>query len=175
MKRSVTLACCVMVACLPALAAPQKAPTEKAMTDQQFVNMAAQTDMVEANLGQMAGNAATSQEVKDFATARVTDNTADYQKLSNAAKQSDLTEPTAIDTAHNKTVIDPFEKLKGSTFDHRYAQEMITGETKSLAMYKKEAASAQNQAIRTYAQAAIPELEKNLADARDLEKAKPAK
>lgn len=142
------------------------------MTDQQFVDFAAQTDMVEANLGQLAANAASSQQVKDYASTLVTDHTNDYGQLSTAAKQANLNVPNAIDTEHNKLMIAPFEKLKGAAFDHKYAHEMVSGHTKAIEIYKKEAADAQNDAIKSYAQTALPVLEKHLTGAKDLEKAK---
>lgn len=170
MKRSLVAACCLALVSLPALA-QKKASAGKAMTDQQFVDFAAQTDMVEANLGQLAANAASSQQVKDYASTLVTDHTTDYGQLSTAAKQANLTVPNAIDTEHNK-MIAPFEKLKGAAFDHKYAQEMVMGHTKAIEMYKKEASDGQNDAIKNYAQTALPVLEKHLTGAKDLEKAK---
>jgi putative membrane protein len=105
-----------------------------------------------------------------------TDHTADYKQLADAAKQANLHVPTAIDAEHDKMMIDPFQKLKGAAFDHKYTQEMIAGHTKAIAIYKKEAADAQNDAIKSYAQAALATLEKHLSGAKDLEKAKtPAK
>jgi putative membrane protein len=169
MKRTLAAVCCLLLASLPALA--QKASAGKAMTDQQFVDFAAQTDMMEANLGQLAGNAASSQEVKDYASTLVTEHTSDYGQLSTAAKQANLNVPNAINTEHNK-MIAPFEKLKGAAFDHKYAQEMVTGHTKAIAIYTKEADSAQNDAIKSYAQTALPVLQKHLTGAKDLEKAK---
>lgn len=171
MKNIVAALCCILVASVPALS-QKKAAEGKTLTDQQFVDMAAQIDMVEANLGQLAGNVAESQPVKDYGQTLVTDHTSDYQQLSTAAKQANLTVPTAIDAEHNKAMIDPFQKLKGAAFDHKYAQEMVAGHTKALAMYKKEAETAQNDAIKSYAQTAIPVLEKHLSAAKDLEKTK---
>ena len=78
----------------------------------------------------------------------------------------------AIDAENNKTMIDPFQKLKGAAFDHRYVREMIAGHTKAIAIYKKEAADAQNPVLKSYAEDALPVLEKHLAGAKDLEKAK---
>jgi putative membrane protein len=179
MKRTLLAVCCILsIASISALA--QKKHAEKgamkgAMTDQQFVDMAAQTDMVEANLGQMAGNVAESQQVKDYGQTLATDHTSDYQQLSTAAKGASLNVPSAIDTEHNKMMIDPFHKLKGAAFDHKYIAEMVAGHTKALAAYKKEAADAQNPAIKSYAEATIPTLDKHLSAAKDLEKAKPAK
>lgn len=180
MKRTLLAVCCILsIAAIPALA--QKKHAEKAamkgggMTDQQFVDMAAQIDMVEANLGQMAGTVGDSQQVKDYGQTLVTDHTTDYQQLSTAAKGASLNVPTAIDAAHNKEMIDPFQKLKGAAFDKKYVMEMVAGHTKALAAYKKEAADAKDPAIKSYAEAAVPVLEKHLSAAKDLEKAKPAK
>lgn len=160
MKRILSAVCVLALCSLPALA--QK------MTDQQFVDMAAQTDMVEANLGQLAQTAASAPNVKAYGQELTTDHTQDMGQLTTAAQQAGLTVPTAIDTAHNKAMIDPFQKLQGKAFDHKYIQEMIAGHTKAIAVYKKEADDAQNASIKTYAQTALPVLQKHLDDAKAL-------
>jgi putative membrane protein len=157
------------------LLAQKKAAEGKTMTDQQFVDFAGQTDMVEANIGQLAQNTGESQQVKDFGQTLVTDHTSDYQQLSATAKQANLNVPTAIDAEHNKMMVEPFQKLKGAAFDHKFAHEMVAGHTKAIEVYKKEAADAQNDAIKQYAQTALPVLEKHLSAAKDLEKAKAEK
>jgi putative membrane protein len=174
MKRILSVVCCIVLSSLPALA--QRKSTGKAgMTDQQFVDFAAQTDMVEANLGQLAQSVASSDDVKSYAQTLVTDHTNDYGQLYAAAHQANLNVPGAIDARNNKTMIDPFQKLKGAAFDHRYVADMVEGHTKAIAVYKKEAADAENPSIKTYAEQALPTLEKHLDGARDLAKAKPEK
>jgi putative membrane protein len=170
MKRTLVAFCCLFLASLPALS-QKKASAGKAMTDQQFVDFAAQTDMMEANVGQLAQNQAASQQVKDYANTLVTDHTSDYGQLSTAAKQANLNVPNALDKEHN-TMIAPMQKLKGAAFDRKYAQEMVAGHTKAIAIYEKEATSAQNDAIKSYASTALPVLQKHLTGAKDLEKAK---
>jgi putative membrane protein len=146
------------------------------MSDQQFIDFAAQTDMVEANLGQLAGTVASSPAVKDYAQTLVTDHTSDYHHLYDVARQANLNVPTAIDAKNNKAMIDPFQTLKGAAFDHRYTQEMVAGHTKAIAIYKREAADAENPALKSYAQEALPVLQKHLDGAKDLGKTKtPAK
>ena len=171
MKRVLTAACCIVLCSLPALA-KEKAAEVKAMSDQQFVDFAAQTDMVEANLGQLAGSAASAQPVKDYGQMLVADHTKDYNQLFDVAHQANLNMPNAIDAEHNKAMIDPFQKLKDVAFDRHYAQEMVAGHTKAIAIYKKEAADAQNAALKSYAAQALPVLQKHLDDAKGLEKAK---
>jgi putative membrane protein len=179
MKRILTAVCCIALV-VPALA--QEAAKAKGavegkikgigLSDQQFVDFAGQTDMVEANLGQLAQDAADQQAVKDYGQMLVTDHTEDYQQLQSAAQQANLTVPTAINAEHNKKMIGPFHKLKGAAFDKKYAAEMVEGHAKAIEVYKREAADAQNPAIKSYAEAAIPVLEKHLSGAKDLTKAK---
>ncbi|MGB6689256.1 MAG: DUF4142 domain-containing protein [Terracidiphilus sp.] len=170
MKRILAAVCCISLCSISALA--QKKAMGAAMTDQQFIDLAAQTDMLEANLGQLAQTAASSQQVKDYAQTLVTDHTADFGQLHTLAQQASLTVPDAIDAAHDKAMIDPFQKLKDAAFDRKYVQEMIAGHTKAIAIYKKEAADAQNPAVKSYAEQTLPTLEKHLSGAKDLEKAK---
>ena len=173
MKRILSAVCCVALCSMPALAKEKKAAAAtSAMTDQQFVDFAAQTDMVEANLGQMAESVASAQPVKDYAQMLVTDHTNDFNQLYGVAHQANLNMPNAIDAEHNKAMIDPFQKLKGAAFDHHYVQEMIAGHTKALAVFKKEAADAQNPALKSYAEQDLPVLQKHLDGAKALEKAK---
>jgi putative membrane protein len=174
MNRFYTAVCCLALVAVPAFG-QKKAAAKGGMSDQQFVDFAAQTDMVEANLGQMANTVADSQQVKDLGQTLVTDHTSDFEQLKTAAQQANLNVPTAIDAQHNKAMIDPFQKLKGAAFDKKYAQEMVAGHTKAIATYKKEAEDAQNPAIKSYAATALPVLQKHLDAAKDLAKMKPAK
>ncbi|MBV9763140.1 MAG: DUF4142 domain-containing protein [Acidobacteriaceae bacterium] len=174
MKNLVSAVCCVALCCLPAVA--QKKHAMKggaAMTDQQFVDFAAQTDMTEANLGQLAATNASAQAVKDYAQTLVTDHTNDYNQVSAIAAKAGLTVPKGLDAEHQRMVA-PFEKLKGAAFDRRYAQEMIAGHTKAVSIYTKESNDAQNADLKSYASQTLPTLNKHLDGAKDLSKAKPA-
>lgn len=171
MKRVLSAVCCIALGSFPMLA-QKKATAGPTMTDQQFVDFAAQTDMVEANLGQLAQNVAATQPVKDYGQMLVSNHTKDYSQLYSAAQQANLNVPNAIDAAQNKKMIDPFQKLKGAAFDRRYEQEMIAGHTKAIAIYKKEAVDAQNPGLKSYAEQALPVLEKHLDGAKALQHSK---
>jgi putative membrane protein len=182
MKRILTAVCFIALATVPVLAQKpaeakghMKGAMKGAMTDQQFVDFAGQTDMVEANLGQLAQDASQNQQVKDYGQMLVTDHTQDFQQLQSAAKQANLTVPDAIDAEHNKRMIEPFQKLKGAAFDKKYEAEMVEGHTKAIDVYKKEASDAQNPSIKSYAEAALAVLQKHLAGAKDLMKSKGGK
>jgi putative membrane protein len=168
MKLGITTVCCLALCSIPVFA--QKGP---AMSDQQFLDFAAQTDMVEAHIGQLAQTEAASQSVKDYAQMLATDHTGDYQHLQLLAAKANLNLASAVDADHNKAMITPYHKLKGAAFDHRYVQDMIAGHTKAIAIYKQEAANAQDPEVKAYAQETLPTLEKHLDGAKALEKTKP--
>jgi len=174
MRALLSAVCCVALCATPLLGQKKtaKGAAGAAMTDQQFVDFAAQTDMVEANLGQMAQSSGSTQAVKDYGQMLTTDHTKDFNQLYTVAQQANLNRPSAIDAEQNKAMIDPFQKLQGAAFDKKFAHEMVAGHTKAIAVYKKEAADAQNPALKSYAQDALPVLQKHLDAAKDLEKAK---
>lgn len=138
-----------------------------ATTDQAFVNLAAQTDMAEAHLGQMAENQGSSQAVKDYAQMLVTDHTNDYNQLTAVAKKAGLTVPTGLDAQHQKMAAQ-FEKLKGKAFDTRYAHQMVAGHEAAIAAYDKESRDGQNADLKAYAQQDLATLEKHKAGAQKL-------
>jgi putative membrane protein len=170
MKKTLSVVCCVALCCLPALAQTKHA-SKGAMSDQDFVNMAAQTDMLEAHLGQMAAGQSSSPDVKTYAQMLVTDHTADYQQLQSMAANDNLTVPTALDAAHNR-MIAPFDNLKGAAFDSRYIHTMIAGHTEAIGVYTKESTRAEGADIKAYAAATLPTLQKHLDGAKDLSKKK---
>jgi putative membrane protein len=156
------------LACLPLLAGQQGGGN---ISDQAFVDIAAQTDMTEAHLGQMAQETASSQQVKDYASMLVTDHTADYKKLTAVATKAGLTVPKGLNPQHDK-MIAPFEKLKGKAFDARYMKEMVAGHETAIAAYEKESRDGQNPDLKTYATEALPILHKHADAAKDLHKSK---
>jgi putative membrane protein len=169
MKSILSTVCCLALCCLTASAQMKHAAKAAPMTDQKFVDMAAQTDMLEAHLGQMAANQAADQAVKDYAQMLVTDHTGDYQQLTALAAKDGFTVPQGLDAAHDR-MIAPFEKLKGTAFDSRYIHTMIAGHTEAIGIYTKEAADAQNADLKAYASATLPTLHKHLDGAKDLAK-----
>ena len=168
MRLALTAIYCLALCSLPTLGQMKRAP----MSDQKFLDFAAQTDMVEANLGQLAQDTAESQAVKDYGSMLAGDHTQDYQKLQSLAQQAGLTLPTAIDAEHNKALIGPLHALRGAAFDHKYIQGMIAGHTAAIAIYKMEAQNATNPALSSYAQDTLATLEKHLDSAKAIQQGK---
>jgi len=164
-----TVICCAVS---PIAVMAQAAPG--GASDQDFVTLAAQTDMTEAHLGQLAQEQGASQAVKDLGQMLATEHTRGYTQLNAIATKAGLTVPKGTDAKHDK-MIAPFEKLKGAAFDRRYAPMMVTGHREAIAAYKKEASDGQNADVKTYAEQTLPTLEKHLQAAQDAAKAKSSK
>ncbi len=171
MKQAFLLISCLAV-CAFSATAQNKAAGSNAMSDQKFVDFVAQTDMVEANLGDLAQNVAASEDVKGYGKMLVADHTSNYQNLQSLAQQNGFTVPTAIDGKNDKTMIDPFHALKGAAFDKKYIHDMVAGHTQAIAIVKKEAEGADNPALKAFAQDMLPALQKHLDHAKEIEQGK---
>ena len=89
MKTIMTGLCCLALCCTPVFA--QGGTLSK--SDQAFLKMAAETDMTEAHMGQMAQDQASEQGVKDLGQALIQDHTKDYNTLSQLATKLGATIP----------------------------------------------------------------------------------
>ncbi|MDQ2774987.1 MAG: DUF4142 domain-containing protein [Acidobacteriota bacterium] len=159
--------CCGALCCVPALA--QTGSLDKA--DQSFLDTAAQTDMTEAHVGQMAQDEGKAQSVKDFGQMLVTDHTNDYNQVVALGAKVSGTVPKGLDATHDK-MIAPMNKVKGAAFDQKFIHDMISGHEKAIAEYKKAAADATNPDVKAYAAQTLPTLQKHLDTAKDLAKSK---
>ena len=137
-----------------------------------FLKKAIQGNFAEVEMGKLAQQNGQSDEVKKFGQMLATDHANDFHQLYTAAQQANAKVPDAIDSKHNKAMIDPFQKLTGAAFDRRFSQEMVAGHTKAIAAYKNEAANGQNPALKAYAEQALPVLQKHLDQAKTLGKSK---
>ena len=140
-------------------------------SDQDFINLAAQTDMTEAHIGQLAESNAKSQGVKDYAQMLVADHTSDYKQISMIASQAGLSVPKGLDAKHEKMATG-FEKLKGAAFDRKYIHDMVAGHEAAIAAYNKESREGQNEKLKAYATQTLPTLEKHAKAAKDLQSGK---
>src|SRR5512140_2380360 len=99
-------------------------PAAKAGSDQVFVKKAAVGGMAEVELGTLAKDKASSDQVKQFANRMVTDHGKANDELKTLAQNKNITLPTDLDAKH-KAVRDRLSKLSGEQFDRAYMQAML--------------------------------------------------
>lgn len=140
--------------------------------DQQFLQMAAQTDMTQAHLGQIAQQQSPRQDVKNFGQMLDQSHTKDYQTLTAIADQNGATIPKGIDAQH-QSVIDGSQNLTDKKFDKRFLHMEKQMHRSAIEQYKREAAQGQNPALREYASNRLPVLEDNMNKVQELSSGKP--
>jgi len=135
--------------------------------DQQFMKMAAETNMTEAHLGQMAEAQAAGKSVKDFGQTLSKEHTSAYEGLSVLANKTGTPIPKAI--GRDRT-IERLMHLKGSSFDRAFIQDEVQSHRIVIAQFKREAEHGENPEVKAWAQNMIPTLEGHLQTAESLAK-----
>src|SRR5262245_45347502 len=120
---------------------PQKpaapAPAHKMAGDEHFVMDVAHAGMAEVELGKMATDKASKDEVKKFGQRMVDDHSKAGDELKTIAQTKNITWPADLDAKH-KAVRDRLSKMTGDAFDRAYMQEMVEGHRKVAAALRTE-------------------------------------
>jgi len=145
-------------------------PSAKASRDQAFVSDAAKGGMAEVELGKLAAEKASSDQVKQFGQRMVDDHSKANDELKTIAATKNITLPTGID-AKDKALHDRLSKLSGHEFDRAYIEAMVKDHKKDVNEFKKEATNGQDTEIRGFAAKTLPTLEEHLKQAESAEHA----
>ena len=165
--KSVLVATAVFVlAAAPAFA--QATPKPVSSTDQEFMINTAKAGMAEVELGKMAAEKGSSDAVKQFGKRMADDHAKASDELKQFAQQKGLTLPTDLDAKH-KQLRDRLAKLNGVDFDKAYANEMVKDHKKDVADFKRQAKSAKDPDLKSWAGKTLPTLEDHLKQAQDMQ------
>jgi putative membrane protein len=136
------------------------------LTAEQFVSMAASSDMFEIQSSEEAQQKAQKQEVKDFAQHMIKDHTASSQKLKAAAQQAGYTPPTSMAARQAAQLT---ELTTGSDFDSKYAQQQLKAHQDAVAMFEAYSANGDNEPLKSFAAETLPTLREHLEEAQALQ------
>lgn len=139
----------------------------KGGADHRFAMEAAQGGLAEVELGRLAQQKASSEDVKQFAQRMIDDHTKANDQLKAAAQQSGITLPTDTDAKH-KAMMTHMQSLSGEAFDRAYMQHMVQDHKKDVAEFQKEANRGSDTNIKQFAQTALPTLEQHLKMAQEV-------
>ena len=140
------------------------------VSDTLFVKHAAKGGLAEVELGQLAADHASSEEVKKFGQRMVTDHGKANDELKSLAQQKNITLPTEIDAA-DKALHDRLSKLSGAAFDRAYMQHMLADHRKDVNEFKHESTAGKDPDVKAWASKTLPTLEEHLKQAQDTTKA----
>jgi len=136
MKTKTLTMCCAMLACaVTLLPARAKAATDD---DKKFLATAAQSDVNEIKLSELAEQKASNSAVKSFAKKMVTEHKAMSASMKPFAESWGLTPPTDVDNDH-KDEWNKLNGLSGRDFDKEYMDAMVSDHAKALDAFTSEA------------------------------------
>jgi putative membrane protein len=172
MKQTVMIMC----AALALAAAPVFAQTGQsksgaatkagATADTAFAKEAAIGGMAEVDLGNLAKQNASNQDVKQFGDRMVTDHSKANDELKQWASSNNVTLPTELDAKH-KALKDRLSKLNGDAFDKAYMRAMVSDHKEDVAKFRRESTSGKNADLKAWAGKTLPTLEDHLKMAQD--------
>lgn len=133
-----------------------------------FMVHAASGGMMEVELGRLAETQASHPEVKAFGKTMVTDHTKANEELKKLAADRNITLPATVGNDEQKH-IDKLRKLSGHDFDKEYMRMMVDDHEKDVNHFRKAAKDEEfDPAIKAFASATLPVLEKHLEKARQV-------
>jgi len=129
--------------------------------DASFYKNAAEAGISEVDLGNLAEQKASSQDVKDFGAQMVKDHSAANEKLQSLAASKSISLPTSASVGDMATKA-KLELLTGDTFDKSYIKSQIKAHHEAIALFKKESTSGQDPEAKSFASATLPKLHEHL-------------
>ena len=137
--------CCAMLGCA-AMLLPAKAKAADD-NDKKFLAMAAQSDVNEIKLSELAEQKASNPDVKAFAGKMVTEHKAMTASMKPFADSWGLTPPDGPDADHQKEW-DKLNGLSGADFDKEYMSAMVSDHAKAMSAFTSEAKDTKDAKFR---------------------------
>jgi putative membrane protein len=148
-------------------ASPTASPVALTAPEKEFLANAARGGMLEVQLGNMAAQKASSNDVKQFGEHMATDHSQLGQKLQQLASNLGFSLPPDL-KPEQQNLVSRFERLTGKAFDSEYIKEMVSDHKKDISEFERAVSQASNADIKQFASEALPTLRDHLKMAREI-------
>ena len=128
--------------------------------DQKFAMMVAQTDLAEIQVGKLALQKGSSEQVKTIAQKLIDDHTKTSEAMKQIASTKGLTLPTEPDAKH-KALATKLESESGAQFDKDFLAANSMDHHKVIAAFQKEASSGTDAQIKGFATQFLPAIQEH--------------
>jgi putative membrane protein len=137
--------------------------------DSEFLVAAAETDLMEIEIGKLAQSKGTDQGVKDFGKMLVADHTKSANDTKPFAERLNVTLPTAITEKGKEHYNELNEQKTGMDFDMKFADMMVKGHEEAVGKMEKASTDANDAEVRAWAAGMVPTLKMHLEHAKTLQ------
>jgi putative membrane protein len=135
--------------------------------DRTFVRKAAEGGLAEVELGKLATEKASSDDVKKFGQRMVDDHSKANDQLKQVASKVGVNVPDKLSPKDQATK-DRLSKLSGEQFDAAYMRDMVKDHTKDVMEFRHESEKAKNDDVKNFASQTLPTLEDHLKQAKGI-------
>lgn len=137
--------------------------------DSEFLVAAAETDLMEIEIGKLAVSKGTHAHVKEFGKMLIDDHSKSAETMKPFAARLNVTLPAAITEKGRERYEDLNEEKQGSAFDKEFADMMVKGHKEAIDKMEKAADKANDPEIRAWAAGMVPTLKAHLEHAEKLQ------
>ena len=138
-----------------------------ATSDQTFLKGAVEGGLAEVELGQLAVEKSSNEDVKRFAQRMVEDHGKANEDLKQLASQKGVSLPSEP-SAKQKAKKERLSKLSGDEFDRAYMSDMLKDHRTDIAAFEQESDSGMDSDIKKFASQALPILREHLKQAESV-------
>jgi putative membrane protein len=132
--------------------------------DAAFLVNAAEINLMQIKLGQMAVDKGNMKEVKDLGKMMGEEHTKAMKDLQGLAAKKQVTIPTTL-TDNGGDAYNKLMKESGKDFDKEYCDMMVDGHKDAIDKFEKAAANSSDQDIKNWAASMLPSLRTHLDQA----------
>src|SRR4051812_10268445 len=150
----------VLLLTMAAFVQPLRANTKSSSFDRKFVIEAAQGNLLEVLLGQLAQSHSDNPQVQEFGAILERDHSMALEQTRQLAAELGISLPGLSD--EQRKILRHFQKLFGEEFDEEFDIFMIEDHIQDIAKYEKAALRAKNPDVRAYARNSLPILAEHL-------------
>jgi len=129
--------------------------------DEQFLVDAAQINLEEIKLGQLAQQNSTMPEVREMGKMMEIDHTKCLSDLKALADKKSILIPTST-TKESEEIYEKLVNLSGAEFDKKYCAMMVDGHKNAISEFEKAVVDSNDPDIRAWASETLPALRKHL-------------
>jgi putative membrane protein len=134
-----------------------------------FLVKAANGQMTEVKLGEIAQQKATNPKVKGFGSMMVHDHSAVNDKVKTLAAQRNVTLPTAVSDESQKQIDECMGK-SSKDFDKAYITEMVKKHEGTISMFEDAANKSNDAEVKTFINNTLPKVREHLDSAKAIQK-----
>jgi putative membrane protein len=151
----------------PATSMSKDDKSKLSASERKFVTEALQGGMAEVELGKLASERASNDAVKQFGQRMADDHGKAGDELKKIAQDKGVTPPSELDAKHKK-LHDRLSKLSGAAFDRAYMDEMVKDHRMDVKNFQREANSAKDPDVKSFASKTLPTLQEHLKQAESV-------